>query len=146
MIIRKMSEEDLESVSIIERENFSQPWSKEDFRTATMNTNNLYLVVEIDGEIVGYCGYWGVIGEANIYNVAVKEEFRRRHIGYRMLSDLINKGMYNNITAFTLEVRCSNTSAIRLYERLGFINRGTRKDFYTKPNEDAVIMWLIPIQ
>ncbi|NLK73980.1 MAG: ribosomal protein S18-alanine N-acetyltransferase [Clostridiales bacterium] len=146
MIIRKMREEDLASVAEIEKMIFTEPWREEDFRKAIGDSNNLYLVAEQAGEIAGYCGYWGIAGEGNIYNVAVKDTFRRKGLGYRMLSELIRRGLDNNISAYTLEVRCSNTSAINLYERLGFINTGIRKDFYNKPKEDAVIMWFRTIQ
>jgi ribosomal-protein-alanine N-acetyltransferase len=63
-----------------------------------------------------------------------------------MLKALIEKGLARGITSFTLEVRSSNEPAIRLYESLGFERAGIRKDFYTKPKEDAVIMWLNTIQ
>jgi len=146
MIIREMVESDLPDICLIERETFSDPWSEEDFHNSFTAQNNGYLVAEVTGRIVGYCGYWGIVGEGYIYNVAVKKEFRRQQIGYLMLIEMIKQASDRGITAFTLEVRCSNEAAIRLYERLGFERAGLRKDFYSKPKEDAVIMWLKPIQ
>lgn len=146
MIIRRMRQEDLEQVCAIERESFSEPWSYEDFNTSLQNDNNSYFVVEIEGEIVAYCGYWGIAGEGQIYNVAVKKEYRRQGIGYQMLKALLKDGADRGITSFTLEVRYSNDAAIRLYESLGFVKAAVRKDFYSKPREDAVIMWLESIQ
>jgi ribosomal-protein-alanine N-acetyltransferase len=146
MIIRKMTEADLPEVCAIEQETFSDPWSGEDFKSSLNEANNGYLIAEEDGEIAGYCGYWGIAGEGYIYNVAVKEKFRRQRIGYRMLKALLEESTGRGITSFTLEVRYSNEAAIRLYEALGFMRAGIRKDFYTKPKEDAVIMWLKPIQ
>lgn len=146
MLIRKMTEADLPEVLTIEQETFSDPWSEEDFRSSIEEANNAYIVAVIDGYVVGYCGYWGVIGEGYIYNVAVKKEFRRHKIGYQLMKNLINESTSRGITSFTLEVRYSNEAAIRLYESLGFIRAGIRRDFYTKPKEDAVIMWLNPIQ
>jgi ribosomal-protein-alanine N-acetyltransferase len=146
MIIRKMTEADLPQVYTIEQETFSDPWCKEDFLDSLKEANNEYLVVEIDGQIAGYCGYWGIVGEGYIYNVAVKKEFRRQRIGYQMLKTLLGESKSRGITSFTLEVRYSNEPAIRIYESLGFVRAGLRKDFYTKPKEDAVIMWLKPIQ
>jgi ribosomal-protein-alanine N-acetyltransferase len=96
--------------------------------------------------VAGYCGFWGILDEGYIYNVAVKKEFRRRHIGYLMLKTLLDDSAGRGITSFTLEVRYSNAAAIKLYEALGFVRAGVRKDFYTKPKEDAVIMWLKLIQ
>ncbi|HWT26496.1 MAG TPA: ribosomal protein S18-alanine N-acetyltransferase [Mobilitalea sp.] len=146
MIIRDMAEADLDEICAIEQETFSDPWSREDFWKSFQDTGNNYLVVEDQGEIVGYCGYWGIAGEGDIYNVAVKKEYRQKHIGYFMLSKLIEQAQARDITSLTLEVRKSNVAAIGLYEKLGFVSAGIRKDFYTKPKEDAVIMWLKPIQ
>jgi len=146
MQIRKMTMEDLQQVCAIENETFSDPWSEEDFRNSLQEANNAYLLAELDGVIAGYCGYWGIAGEGYIYNVAVKQEFRRRGLGYQMLKTLIDESADRGITSFTLEVRASNEPAIRLYESLGFESAGLRKDFYRKPKEDAVIMWVKRIQ
>jgi len=144
--IRKMTDEDLQQVCEIERETFSDPWSMEDFAKSMHEQNNEYLVAEKDGMIAGYCGYWGIAGEGYIYNVAVKNEYRKQHIGHQMLSVLLQNSAQRGISSLTLEVRQSNTAAIRLYESLGFENAGIRRDFYSKPKEDAVIMWLKAIQ
>ena len=146
MIIRKMTEADLPQVCAIEKDCFSDPWSEESFAKSLQDKNNYYIVVEIDGEIVAYCGYWGIVDEGHIYNVAVKKEYRRQRIGYRMLKALLEEASARGIDSFTLEVRASNQAAIGLYESLGFKPVGIRRDFYAKPREDAVIMWLESIQ
>ncbi len=146
MEIRKMTEADLPQVCAIENETFSDPWREEDFSNSLRDDNNTYLVVEFDGAIIAYCGFWGVVGEGDIFNVAVKKEYRGQHIGKTMLTALIKEGMTRGIASYTLEVRISNEPAIRLYESLGFEKAGVRKDFYTKPKEDAVIMWLNTMQ
>lgn len=146
MLIRSMTDEDLSEVCAIEQETFSDPWSEEDFCNSMKEANNTYLVVEIEGMIAGYCGYWGICEEGYIYNVAVKKEYRRHHIGYQMMKALLEDATSRGITSLTLEVRISNEPAILLYEGLGFERAGVRKDFYSKPKEDAVIMWLKPIQ
>jgi ribosomal-protein-alanine N-acetyltransferase len=146
MVIREMTESDLDKICLIEQASFTEPWSREDFSDSMKNRNNRYLVADMAGEIAGYCGYWGIAGEGSIYNVAVKKEYRGLRIGYQLLKELIRLGGETGISAFTLEVRQSNTVALRLYVRLGFEGTGIRKDFYTKPKEDAVIMWLKPIQ
>ncbi|MDF2485512.1 MAG: hypothetical protein K0R46_1680 [Herbinix sp.] len=146
MEIRKMTEADLEQVCAIENETFSDPWSEADFRNSLLDDKNDYLVVEIDNKVAAYCGFWGIVGEGDIFNVAVKKEYRRQHIGEAMLKALIEKGVARGITSYTLEVRISNEPAVQLYESLGFLRTGIRKDFYSKPKEDAVIMWLNTIQ
>jgi ribosomal-protein-alanine acetyltransferase len=146
MEIRKMTEADLPEVCEIEKENFSEPWSEEDFRDAIKNENNVYLVAEMKERIAGYCGCWGISGEGDIYNVAVKKDFRRQSIGFHLLSELKKEAAARGITSLTLEVRISNVPAIALYEKLGFEHSGIRRDFYSRPREDAVIMWLNAIQ
>lgn len=145
-MIRKMTESDLPEVCAIENETFSDPWSEKDFRDSLLDDKNGYLVAVINDRIAGYCGCWGIAGEGDIYNVAVKKEFRRQHVGEAMLKTLIQQCVDRGITSFTLEVRASNEPAIRLYQSLGFKAEGIRRDFYTNPKEDAVIMWLYRIQ
>lgn len=143
MNIRLMVEEDVDSVEQIEQQLFSKPWTKQDFINSLSDMHNIYIVVENEQqEIVGYSGIWGVLDEGQITNVAVRTEDQGAGIGYAMLSELIEIGRNEGLQQFTLEVRKSNEKAIRLYERLGFVEEGIRKDFYDKPVEDAIIMWL----
>ncbi|MDF2608776.1 MAG: hypothetical protein K0R92_250 [Lachnospiraceae bacterium] len=142
MLVRYMKEEDLRDVHTIEDSIFSQPWKIEDFRQSLYNPNNLYLVVEEQGVILGYCGLWGVVGEGQITNVAVAKQYRGRHVAEVMLTKLIELGRKQGLEAFTLEVRESNRAAITLYHKLGFKDAGVRKNFYEAPVENALIMWL----
>ncbi len=136
-----MENTDLEQVCAIENESFSQPWSKNDFIKSIENEKSIYLVIDIDGIIAGYCGMLGVIDEGQINNVAVKSDFRNKGIGYLMLEKLLEYGKNQNLVSFTLEVRISNIAAITLYHKLGFVDIGIRKKYYEKPKEDALIMW-----
>lgn len=142
MIIRKMEERDITEVAAIEEETFSSPWSADSFSKESKNKNNIYLVVEDNGEIIGYCGLWGVVGEGQITNVAVRKDNRNRGVGRIMLTKLLELGVNQGLESFTLEVRESNKSALHIYQSLGFYSVGIRKDFYTEPTENAVIMWL----
>jgi ribosomal-protein-alanine N-acetyltransferase len=145
MLIRDMTVADVDEVYEIEKENFSDPWSRNSFIESIAEQNNHYLVAVIDGKVVGYCGYWGIAGEGYIYNVAVKASHMRQGIGFKMLEELTRQAAARGIDSLTLEVRQSNEAAIKLYKKLGFIEAGIRKDFYTKPLEDAIIMWRRPI-
>lgn len=146
MKIRKMTEADIPYVYAIEHDIFSEPWKEEDFIKATQNSDNDYLVVEIDNQVVAYCGYWGIPPEGYIYNVAVHKEYRRQQIAYHMLCFLMESAKERGIRRLSLEVRKSNIPAKSLYERLGFIEAGIRKNFYTKPIEDGLIMWYESMQ
>ena len=142
MKIRPMVDKDLEQVCSIENETFSEPWSYNSFSTSLASKDNTYLVAEEDGEVLGYCGMWGCIDEGQITNVAVKQNYRGKKIGHKLISTLIDYGRDNGLISFTLEVRKGNDVARKLYENLGFTSSGLRKNFYSKPTEDAVIMWL----
>lgn len=83
-----------------------------------------------------------IAGEGDISNVAVAESYRRQGIARALLEALIRFGRQQGITAFTLEVRQHNEAALGLYEGLGFVSAGVRPNFYDKPKDNAVIMWL----
>lgn len=139
--IRRMTGDDLDTVTELESEIFPLPWSRSGFEDAINRTDTLYLTAMIDEKIVGYCGYIKIIDEAYITNVAVESNFRNQGVAGQMLNNLIKEGFQQGITAFTLEVRESNKSAIHLYEKFGFVSAGIRPNFYEKPTENAVIMW-----
>lgn len=141
MNLRYMKEEDLEQVCAIENSLFSKPWSEKDFFDALSKKENIYLVAEMEDKIVGYCGVWGVAGEGQITNVAVREEYQGRGIATILFTYMLKEGALLQLCAYTLEVRCSNKAAIHLYEKMGFLSAGIRKNFYEMPTEDAVIMW-----
>lgn len=140
--IRSMTLKDAPAAAALERACFSEPWSENAYLSTLVNENAVYLVAEKDdGELIGICGLLDILGEGDISNVAVAENFRRQKIAERMLTELLKRGKERGITAFTLEVRASNEAAIRLYEKFGFVSEGRRKNFYEKPREDALILW-----
>lgn len=141
MVIRLMNENDIAEVIKIENEIFSLPWKKDDFLRSIKNQANIYLVVELEEAIVGYCGLWGIVDEGHINNVAVAKEHQNKGIAYKMLKKLIEEGIIQGLKYFTLEVRASNKAAIHLYEKLGFKTVGIRPNFYNAPKEDGIIMW-----
>ena len=141
IMIRKMTMDDLDTVVEIEKECFSVPWSKQGFMDALQKTHAYYIVALTDDRVVGYCGAYGVCDEADINQVAVTGNYRRSGIGERMVRQLLDGLKERGYLYTTLEVRKSNTAAIALYEKLGFVSEGIRKNFYEKPTEDAVIMW-----
>ena len=139
--IRFMKTEDLEKVAAIESSLFSMPWSAKGFQDSMNSADTIYLTALWDGKVAGYCGLLQSFEEADITNVAVAKEFQERGIAFAMLVELLKLGNEKGISDYTLEVRVSNAPAIHLYEKLGFVNEGIRKNFYEKPREDAMIMW-----
>ncbi len=139
--IREMTPQDVPQAAALEAQIFSQPWSEKGFLDTLRSQDSLYLTVWSEGNLLAYCGLLQSFETADIMNVAVREEYRRRGIAYAMLTELMNRGRQRGIERYTLEVRAGNTAAQQLYARLGFESAGIRKNFYEKPREDAVILW-----
>lgn len=131
-------------VSKLESDIFSEPWRYADFLQILSDPKKYYYVALQDGEVLGYCGLFAVAWEGQIFNVAVKKEARQQGIGKGLLLKVMNQGIQLGLTEFTLEVRAGNQAAIALYQRFGFQIVGTRRDFYQKPVEDALLMTAIP--
>ncbi len=141
LAIKEMTPEDVPEVAALERQVFSAPWSENGFLDSLRSQDTLYLTVWQEDKLVGYCGFLQSFDEADIMNVAVAPDYRNRGVGRRMLQELMQRGGGRGILRYTLEVRQSNAAAIHLYEKLGFVSVGIRKNFYEKPVESAMIMW-----
>ena len=140
MQIRRMTKEDCTQVAAIETMSFSMPWSLHAFTETIDNPNYRFLVAEENGEILGYCGFVYVLDEADIPDVCVSAEARRRGIGRALMEALVALAKELRIVTLHLEVRQSNAPARNLYRALGFEEVGIRKNFYELPKEDAVLM------
>lgn len=140
MIIREMTVDDLDQVMEIENSLFSVPWTKEGYFTFLTRENSLFLVVEEKERILGYCGVLRVLDEGDVLNVAVAADRQREGIGHFLMESLVRLTKDLGVNILHLEVRSSNETALRLYERVGFHKDGVRKGYYTDPVEDAVLM------
>lgn len=90
--------------------------------------------------VYGYVGLVMVPYESDITNITVSGECRRQGIATALLKELFRRCPEKGVTVIHLEVRQSNTSAMALYEKLGFTVDGRRKNYYTAPTEDAILM------
>ena len=147
MILRPMTEADCTKVSIMEKEVFSDPWSRAVFSDCLKQKNYHMTVATSDtdnGDIWGYCCFYTVLDECEIANVCVRQDKRRMGIADRMLDQIIETGKENHTAVFFLEVRESNNPARHLYEKKGFVQNGLRKNYYSCPTENAVLMEYIP--
>ncbi|WP_243653023.1 ribosomal protein S18-alanine N-acetyltransferase [Tumebacillus sp. BK434] len=134
--------EDLDRVMEIEHRSFTLPWSREAYAAELTNNHFAkYLVVTLEGEVVGYAGMWVILDEAHITNIAIDPTVRGRRLGEQLMREMMALSMAHGAERMTLEVRVSNVPAQKLYDRLGFQSYGIRKGYYTDNNEDALIMW-----
>ena len=140
MLIRKMTQEDVQQVAAIEKACFSRPWSEKGFYDSLALGYTFFFVAEEDGRILGYIGMYLSIEEGEITNVAVHPAARGKGIGTALVRKMIDAAKMADAERIVLEVRKSNASAIYVYEQSGFENVGIRKGFYDLPKEDAVIM------
>ena len=140
--LRRMGNEDIDAVIEVEKRCFKDPWSRESFENE-MNNNDLsrYVVVEEEGQIVGYGGVWIIVDEGHVTNIAVHPDKRRRGYGKDIVRGLIDLACKEDVYNMTLEVRKSNIAAQELYKKYGFENCGIRPKYYQDNQEDAVIMW-----
>lgn len=140
LTIRKMTAEDTSAVAEIESECFSSPWTKQGLLSETENPSAQFFVLEKENEIVAYMGMHIVLDECYIANVAVKSTHRKNGYGQLLVENALAVAKDNSCAFITLEVRISNSPAISLYEKCGFEKVGERKNFYSCPTENALIM------
>ena len=132
----------LDGVCAIENACFAHPWSRQSIEAELDNETSLFYVAVEDGQVIGYIGMSFVLEEGYIYNVAVKADCRKNGVGSALIQTLVTHSRKNNFAFLTLEVRESNAPARSLYEKFGFIKVGERKNYYSDPTENAVLMTL----
>lgn len=140
MKIEKMTVSQLDMIANLESECFVHPWSKESLESELNNDNSLFLVATEGDKVLGYIGMNFVLDEGYIYNVAVSKEHRKMGVGSALIGELVTFAKKNNFCFLTLEVRESNETAKSLYSKFGFIKVGERKNYYSEPSENAILM------
>lgn len=131
-MIRLMQQADIHSVFNIEQQVQSHPWSLKQFTEAVDSYQ--CSVIEQQGQVVGFCILQPVLDEANLLLMAVEPAQQGKGLGYQLLEYSIAQ-LPNQPVQIFLEVRESNTAAIRLYEKAGFHQIDLRKNYY--PNRDG---------
>lgn len=137
---RPIREADLDAIVAIERASFSDPWSRESFRSMCAHPHAITRVIERDGVVVGYTIAWMIGDEAELANLAVAPAARRAGIGRALLDDLLAEVEARGGATIHLEVRAGNAGAQALYASRGFVAQGRRRLYYQSPEEDAVVM------
>ena len=139
MTIERMNETHVAAVAALEKLCFADPWSLSSIASELNNPLALWLVAVEDGDLIGYIGSQSVMGESDMMNVAVHPDHRRKGVG-EMLVLALCEALSGENTSLALEVRSSNAPAISLYEKLGFVQVGLRRNYYRNPKEDALIL------
>lgn len=140
--LRRLELSDLEAIERIEAASYRTPWSRSMFASELAKPSSLSLgAVTGAGELVGYLVLSRYVDAWHVMNIAVAPAYRRRGVASALLAHLLDTTRDDERRGYTLEVRVSNRSAIRLYERFGFTARGVRRGYYTDNREDAMVMW-----
>jgi [ribosomal protein S18]-alanine N-acetyltransferase len=136
-------ERDLEAVLAIEHESFTNPWTREMYLSEFEHSrvSHFFVVRDDEGAVAGFCSIWLILDELHINNVAIRPGMRGRGWGAALVAHVLREGARLGARRATLEVRRSNEAARRLYQRLGFELVGTRRNYYSSPVEDALILW-----
>lgn len=140
MIIKEMTARHIKAAAEIEKQCFVHPWSEQSLASEMQGENSIFLMAFEGEEPVGYVGVSVIVDEGYMGNLAVLEKYRRQGVGRALMTELINRSKEQKLAFITLEVRPSNIPAVKLYESLGFIEAGRRKNYYKDPNEDALLL------
>ena len=141
MMIVSMTSDHVAQVAELERICFgTEAWSEKSV-TSELNNPLSFWLVAVDGDrIAGYVGSQTVLDESDMMNVAVHPDYRRQGIGQALVTALVETLKEWGSHCLTLEVRASNVPAIGLYQKMGFMEAGRRRNYYRNPKEDALIL------
>ena len=138
--VRNALPEDLPEITEIEKRCFSTPWSESAFRSQ-LASNPVFKAMIVDGEIAGYAIIdTQILPESELFNIAVAPEYRGKGLSKMLMDSVLEDAQKRGAETVLLEVRASNTAAIGLYEKYGFVQNGVRKGYYSCPKEDAILM------
>ncbi len=134
---------DLDGVLEVEAESFNNPWTREMYAWELQNRAvcHIYVARTPGCAVAAFCAFWLVFDEIHINNVAVRPAYRGHGVGGRLMAHVLAEARRLGASRATLEVRASNVGARRFYERLGFAVEGRRRNYYSDPVEDALILW-----
>jgi [ribosomal protein S18]-alanine N-acetyltransferase len=137
------SPDQIDEVLAIEEMSFTNPWTRVMYLAELENTGVSFCFTARDQarRVVGFCSFWRVLDELHINNIAVLPDMRRSGVATALLRHVLTYGATLGARRATLEVRRSNEPARLLYERFGFAVAGVRPGYYTRPVEDALVLW-----
>ena len=140
MEFRLANNNDLDLLVDLEKQYFKSPWTKEQYyREINENEFSRNVLLIENNNLVGYINYWIIFDQATINKVFVIEEKRKLGYGQKLIDYVVEDVKNNNCIVVTLEVRVSNKSAIKLYEKNSFKTVVRKKEYYSD-KEDAFYM------
>lgn len=133
-----MNLSDLETIQDVLTAKFDDFWNYSILKDELNSKNSTYFVAKSNQNVVGFAGMKIILDEAEIMNIVTKKDCRNQGVGKLLLKRLLLEAKNKNIKKINLEVNEDNIIAIHLYESLGFIQNGKRKNYYDDKN--AILM------
>ena len=140
MRVRPRTDDDLEAITKLEEECFTDSWSPALMSQMFASEFDKIYVLEDEGRIIGYADVRNMYGDCDLMNICVTEAARGRGGASLLMERIMAQARFEDANQILLEVRKSNAAAIALYKKFGFTELGVRRDYYTNPVEDAIIM------
>jgi [ribosomal protein S18]-alanine N-acetyltransferase len=142
-LLRPMQEGDLDAILQIEPVIYSHPWTRGNFNDSLKSGHQAWVMTQYD-EIIGYAVMMMVLDEAHLLNISIAKTHQKQGLGRDLLAYMLSNAKEFGALNIFLEVRASNTSAIGLYESVGFVEMSVRRGYYPaiKGREDAILMGL----
>lgn len=140
-MVRPMTAADVPRVVAIETLAFSSPWQADTILRLLGRPGAELLVLDLpDASVVGYAILWCILDQGELANIAIDEPWRGRSLGAFLLDRVLDTARERGVRTLFLEVRASNVAAAALYESRGFVEIGTRRNYYDHPREDARVL------
>jgi ribosomal-protein-alanine N-acetyltransferase len=142
-VVRTTDSDDLDGVAALEAASFTNPWTREMLEKDILRSEvaHIFVLRGAGRRVAAFCTCWIVYDELHINSIAVDPELRGRGLATRLMHAVLAEAQRRGAHRATLEVRESNTPARRLYEKLGFSVVAVRANYYTQPEENALILW-----
>ncbi|MGK7894410.1 MAG: ribosomal protein S18-alanine N-acetyltransferase [Xenococcus sp. (in: cyanobacteria)] len=137
--------EEIPEILALDRLCFNGIWSENGYRREISSDKSTLLSLSVEDnnnlKIIGIGCYWSIVEESHITLLGIHPDYHRQSLGSLLLYILLKDALEKKLERATLEVVSSNNVAISLYKKFGFKVAGTRKKYYPKTGEDALILW-----
>lgn len=142
VVLHAIAPEHLDAVLTLDRLCFGQLWSLDAYQRELDSPNSELLGLFLGEELVGFGCYWAIVEEAHLTILAIHPQYQNQGLGQFLLCALLDSARQRGLERATLEVNASNHSALRLYQKFGFLTAGRRRNYYQETGEDALVLWL----
>ncbi|MDB9520083.1 ribosomal protein S18-alanine N-acetyltransferase [Roseofilum reptotaenium CS-1145] len=146
VVLHAIAPEHLDAVLTLDRLCFGQLWSLDAYQRELESPNSELLGLSLGEELVGLGCYWAIVEEAHLTILAIHPQYQNQGLGQFLLCALLESARQRGLERATLEVKASNQRALGLYQKLGFLTAGRRRNYYQETGEDALVLWLNGLQ